>query len=602
MKWFYNLKIRGKMLIAFGTIIAMITVLSIIAITELRGVAGSYKYTIEMPKEAERQLRLFQYSTSELRRMTTLMALFTSANDPARIDDYSKDAIAAFDRGMQNLKDLEIAVIDSTRLEKEVFDAVLGATYQLQDTFIEYKSKVLDPVTAAARAGNYDEVMAYIADGTSLAADLSEMASFIAGLAESDAKDYVNDADKQADRSVMIFLAIAIGVAFIAVIISFVMAALFSNGMKMITQFMMRAGKTGDISFTENEKTEAAKEQATDEIGMLKTGAMGFIQHITCISEELEMIANGDLTTNLDVLSDDDVMGQTLLKTVKSLNNMFTDINASALMVANKASLVESGAKQIAATTQNIAEGAQTLAKGSTDQAASVQELSSALKMVEEKTGANAQIADKASKLADSVIVNAEKGNQQMEDMISAVRDIAEANQSIQSIMNTIDSIASQTNLLSLNAAIEAARAGEHGRGFAVVADEVRILAAQSAEAAQKTSMIIKTSIEKSQLGTQIVDATAESFKEIVTGLNESSSLIKSIASASEEQATNISKIKHGIDQVSDIVEQNSATAEESAAAAEESAASATDSIEAAEELMSQADILKKLLSSFKLN
>jgi methyl-accepting chemotaxis protein len=326
------------------------------------------------------------------------------------------------------------------------------------------------------------------------------------------------------------------------------------------------------------------------------------IKSIASASEELEMIASGDLTTNLDVLSDDDVMGQTLLKTVKSLNNMFTDINASALMVANKASLVESGAKQIAATTQNIAEGAQTLAKGSTDQAASVQELSSALKMVEEKTGANAQIADKASKLADSVIVNAEKGNQQMEDMISAVRDIAEANQSIQSIMNTIDSIASQTNLLSLNAAIEAARAGEHGRGFAVVADEVRILAAQSAEAAQKTSMIIKTSIEKSQLGTQIVDATAESFKEIVTGLNESSSLIKSIASASEEQAANISKIKHGIDQVSDIVEQNSATAEESAAAAEESAASATDSIEAAEELMSQADILKKLLSSFKLN
>jgi methyl-accepting chemotaxis protein len=188
-----------------------------------------------------------------------------------------------------------------------------------------------------------------------------------------------------------------------------------------------------------------------------------------------------------------------------------------------------------------------------------------------------------------------------MEDMINAVKDIAEANQSIQTIMNTIDGIATQTNLLSLNATIEAARAGEHGRGFAVVADEVRLLAAQSAEAAQKTSAIIQTSIDKSHLGTQIVDETAESFKGIVSGLNQSSELIKQIATASEEQAINIRHIKGGIDQVSDVVEQNSATAEESAAASEESAAAATESISAAEEMKIQADTLKQLITRFKI-
>ena len=354
----------------------------------------------------------------------------------------------------------------------------------------------------------------------------------------------------------------------------------------------------GDISIGDFSADTTA---TRNEISLLEYAFAAISDSIKTQTEIVTKIAAGDYTVAVPVRCENDEMNNALKDTVASLNGTLSDINASALMVAEKAEKVDDGSKQIASTTQNIAEGAQTLAKGSTDQAVAVQNLSSSIHVIEEKTSTNARIAEQASHLADDVIANAEKGSRQMEEMISAVKDIAEANQSIQSIMNTIDSIASQTNLLSLNAAIEAARAGEHGRGFAVVADEVRILAAQSAEAAHKTSEIIKLSIEKSQLGTQIVDATAESFKDIVSGLNESSALIKDIAIASEEQAANISHVKDGINQVSDIVEQNSATAEESAAASEQSAAAATDSISAAEELKDQAEVMKKLVAQFKL-
>jgi len=285
------------------------------------------------------------------------------------------------------------------------------------------------------------------------------------------------------------------------------------------------------------------------------------------------MVANGDLTAELALLSENDTLGIDLKKMVENLNDMFSEIQAST--------------HQVSQESKQVATGAQSLAQGATEQAASIEELSSTISEIAGKTKANAATADKTSKLSTTIKESAEKGSRQMDEMISAVKEINDASQSISKIIKTIDDIAFQTNILALNAAVEAARAGQHGKGFAVVAEEVRNLASKSADAAKDTGSMIQNSMEKAELGSRIAGETAASLAEIVSGINQSSSLVTEIAIVSEQQTMGIDQINIGIDQVAQVVQQNSATAQESAAASEE--------------MSSQSDALQQLISRFKL-
>jgi len=265
-----------------------------------------------------------------------------------------------------------------------------------------------------------------------------------------------------------------------------------------------------------------------------------------------------------------------LAREAESVNNAETELLRS--ITALIPSFVY-GSKQ-------VADGAQSLAQGSTEQAASIEQLSSSIAEIAEKTKVNAATTDRTSKLSAKIKENAEKGSRQMDDMIKAVKEINEASHSISKIIKTIDDIAFQTNILALNAAVEAARAGQHGKGFAVVAEEVRNLASKSAEAAKDTGGMIQNTMDKAELGFRIAGETAASLSEIVSGINESSQLIAEIASTSEQQSLGIGQINVGIDQVAQVVQQNSATAEQSAAASEE--------------MSGQSDILMQLIAQFR--
>lgn len=249
---------------------------------------------------------------------------------------------------------------------------------------------------------------------------------------------------------------------------------------------------------------------------------------------------------------------------------------------------IRSSAEQVSAGSDQVSNGAQALSQGASQQASAVQQLSDSILEISQQIKDNANHAATANVVAGAAGENIRSSSRQMSEMIGAMTEISDSSSQIGKIIKTIEDIAFQTNILALNAAVEAARAGAAGKGFAVVADEVRSLATKSSEAAKQTNLLIEDSVKSVGNGVKIADATAKSLAGVVDGAQEIIALISKITQASAEQSISIEQINLGIDQIALVVQTNSATSEESAAASEE--------------LNGQADMMKQMVSKFKLN
>ncbi|ENZ39542.1 MAG: methyl-accepting chemotaxis protein [Enterocloster sp.] len=307
-----------------------------------------------------------------------------------------------------------------------------------------------------------------------------------------------------------------------------------------------------------------------------RTLVRGFRLMIQDMDEMLAEMSRGNLTA--DSKCEEAYVGgyRGLLDSARKLSAQLSD---TLRQINQSADQVSAGAEQVSA-------GAQALSQGATEQASAIEELAATINDISGKIIATADRAGDVHSQSSETGREVEQCNEQMLELVNAVRDIGESSSQIGKIIKTIEDIAFQTNILALNAAVEAARAGTAGKGFAVVADEVRNLASKSAEASKSTSVLIEGSARSVEKGMKIADETAASLQKAVISTENTVKAVDKITEATAEQSQAVSQVTQGVDQISSVVQTNSATAEESAAASEE--------------LSGQAVILKELVGQFK--
>lgn len=218
---------------------------------------------------------------------------------------------------------------------------------------------------------------------------------------------------------------------------------------------------------------------------------------------------------------------------------------------------------QLSLAGQNLSESASSSAASLEETVASLEEMSSMVKL-------NSENAKQAATLSAITSESAVKGEVEMAALLGSMNEISESSKKIEEIINVIDDIAFQTNLLALNASVEAARAGEQGKGFAVVAEAVRTLAQRSAVAAKDITTLIKETVDKIERGTVYADKSGEVLKSIVQSVKKVSNLNLEISTASEEQSAGIQQISKAMNQLDQSVQTNAASSEEIAGTASE--------------------------------
>lgn len=288
-----------------------------------------------------------------------------------------------------------------------------------------------------------------------------------------------------------------------------------------------------------------------------------YIVYIEEISYALGEMANGNLCIELkqDYVGEFAILKEGINNIVDSMTNVLKNI--------------KEGATQVSAGADDLANASQGLAESATTQAAAVQELTATSATVVDQVEANREGALKAAKGTEVVNGMMDHNQDQMNKMKAAMDKINVTSKQVVGIIQTIEEIADQTNLLSLNASIEAARAGEAGKGFAVVAGEIGKLAAESTKAANTTRELIGVSIAEIEKGNLIVNEVMESLQEAVEAVQGLNTIVSEAAKNAVLQAENMEQISIGIEDISQAIQDNSAMAEESSATSEELAAQA---------------------------
>ena len=541
-----NLKVEGKLKVYQMTVLVMTLFLVLVALIS----------TVVIRSNIEKITKVWSPSLEYLQDLETMTAKY-------RIKQYQH--LVESDAAVMNSCEEEIKKLESQIQDTDAkLEAIMSANSKAQKGRDDY-----DAANAAWEKyrGASDEILQLSREGKQ-----QEASKLMTGEVYEDYKSFskkltilcgkfqveLDQAKTMANVcTVIIFIVIVAAGLAIAVVTTLIGKIITNSITEPVEQIeaavaSLRKGELSNVEML----TYESEDEFGDTIRNLKE-AMGILaDYVSEISVEVKAIAQGDLTRNgddiTDFLGDFSELKTSLLYILKRFNSTLTEISNLAEQVSSNSSEVENASKS--------------LADGATEQAGVIEELNATIDTVVDMAEDTAKETQNASARVKASANKANEEKEKMNDLLMEMEHITEISKEIGNIITDIEDIASQTNLLSLNASIEAARAGEAGKGFAVVADQIGKLAADSAKSAVNTRDLIDKTLVEIEKGNTITRTTADAFNQIITDMESFAELAENTMEKANSQAESLEQIGQGIEQLSGVVQGNAASSEENTA------------------------------------
>ena len=541
-----NLKVEGKLKVYQMTVLVMTLFLVLVALIS----------TLVIRSNIEKITEVWSPSLEYLQDLETMTAKY-------RIKQYQH--LVESDAAVMNSCEEEITKLESQIQDTDAkLEAIMSANSKAQKGRDDY-----DAANAAWEKyrGASDEILQLSREGKQ-----QEASKLMTGEVYEDYKSFskkltilcgkfqveLDQAKTMANVcTVIIFIVIVAAGLAIAVVTTLIGRIITNSITEPVEQIdaavaSLRKGELSNVEML----TYESEDELGDTIRNLKE-AMGILaDYVSEISVEVKAIAQGDLTRNgddiTDFLGDFSELKTSLLYILKRFNSTLTEISNLAEQVSSNSSEVENASKS--------------LADGATEQAGVIEELNATIDTVVDLAADTAKETQSASARVKASANKANEEKEKMNDLLMEMEHITEISKEIGNIITDIEDIASQTNLLSLNASIEAARAGEAGKGFAVVADQIGKLAADSAKSAVNTRDLIDKTLVEIEKGNTITRTTADAFNQIIADMESFAELAENTMEKANSQAESLEQIGQGIEQLSGVVQGNAASSEENTA------------------------------------
>lgn len=551
-----NYSIKKKLWISHGIILMVSVVITIALLGGMISIKSKVDDLYEKPLKNIEAISDVRYGTSDiLRAMDRIIA--EDKKDP---QEAYKIMQADVERDVEIIQTATKVLQEGllTKEGQEILNKILNA--------VDEGEKIRPQVMEALKDSSSDEAYrmcfgVYLPKVEGIDALTEELVLQITETADS----YYLSARNQSIILIVIGVCLIIGGVVIASMITARVTASIVEPLKQLSEASERMYR-GDMSAGADIEYESE-----DEIGVVSAslrGAMKNLQdYIEEISANLREIAKGDLTKDsaeiTDFLGDFADIKESFVYILKRFNSTLTEIQKSA--------------DQVAENSREIAGASQQLSEGATDQASAIEELTATIATV-------AGLADESAKDTQAAFENvkrsadkAEQEKQKMRELTDEMQRITAISKEIENIIGAIEDIASQTNLLSLNASIEAARAGDAGKGFAVVAGQIGKLAADSAKSAVNTRELIQKTLEEIEKGNEITVSTAGAIGDVIDDMKAFAEVAQKASESAKNQSVALGQIEEGIDQIAEVVQHTAASSEETTAISENLSQKAMD-------------------------
>ena len=545
--WITNLKVAGKLKAYRMTVLVMTIFLVLVALVSTLVIRSNIREITEVWSPAIGDIQQLEKLTSDYRIKQYQHLVET---DPAVKASCEKNIESIANQISETAKDLDAIMIADKEAQKEGradYDKASSAwnDYKISSEEILELSNSGKQVEAA-------EIM------TGSVYEKYTLFGEVFGTLRNEFQVKLDEAKKIANVCVVIIFIVIFVTGIAIAVASTIIGRMITNSItEPVVQIeaavaSLRKGELSNVEML----TYESEDEFGDTIGNLKEAMNILADYVREISGEVKSIAHGDLTRNGDditnFLGDFSELKDSLLYILKHFNRTLSDISNIAEQVSVNATEVENASKS--------------LSDGATEQAGVIQELNATIDTVVDLAADTAKETQSASERIKASAERAIEEKEKMNELLAEMEHITEISKEIGNIITDIEDIASQTNLLSLNASIEAARAGEAGKGFAVVADQIGKLASDSAKSAVNTRDLIDKTLVEIEKGNEITSATAEAFNQIITEMESFAELAQNTMEKANSQAESLGQVGQGIDQLSGVVQGTAASSEENTA------------------------------------